>query len=314
MKYNDSSNCPLCNSANCVPNQYYQNIMPGNWSLNECVDCNVCFLSSIPNTKELMKHYSNDYYGFGEKKFFTPLEWVSFFFRYLRARKMHHLVPAGRILDVGCGNAYMLQFLKKWGHQVDGIELDTLVAARASKNLGQEVFINREKILPNKYHAISFWHSLEHIEDPRVMLGICDQVLMSKGILCIAVPNFGSIQSKLSGHHWLHLDLPRHLIHFSAPKLLDFMKKSGFKVISANHFSLEYNVIDILCYFYSRFGFGSAYPFDIIRNTKRSSTRLVKQVVGFFLLTPLLTLAIPTAMFFSFIRSGSTVVMYFRKG
>jgi 2-polyprenyl-3-methyl-5-hydroxy-6-metoxy-1,4-benzoquinol methylase len=120
----------------------------------------------MPDKETLRKAYNKAYYGSGDGKFVKPVENIVRLFRYLRARSIRRLVPPGRILDVGCGRGLMLKFLKGWGYEVDAVELDTLAALRAKKNLGQKIFHNLEELAhssPSPYQAICFWHSLEHM-------------------------------------------------------------------------------------------------------------------------------------------------------
>jgi len=51
-----------------------------------------------------------------------------------------------------------------------------------------------------------------------------------------AVPSFGSFQVKFVSRHWFHLDLPRHLYHFTLATLTRCLNKAGFGSIAQKHF------------------------------------------------------------------------------
>lgn len=312
--------CPLCESKATRPRPGYQHIAPGNWSLHQCSDCGTSFIDPLPDAETLSQYYDDDYYGSGEGKFVGGVEQGVRFFRYLRARTLRKLIPKGRVLDVGCGRGMMLKFLKNWGYEVDGIELDTVAATRAHKNLGQRIFRSLAEpvaLLPQKYQAICFWHSLEHLPQPGKALRTVDGLLAPGGLLVISAPHMGSLQSRLSGPLWLHLDLPRHLIHFDMNHLDAFLQTRGYQLIRHQHFSQEYNVIDTLCYLYSALGFNHLYPFNLIRNIYRHSSCIIihflNTVLGLSLLLPLTGVAFFIANFFSLSRSGSTVTLFLRK-
>jgi len=44
----------------------------------------------------------------------------------------------------------------------------------------------------------------------------------------IAVPDAGSLQARLFGDRWLHLDPPRHLVHLTRGALLAGLERHGF--------------------------------------------------------------------------------------
>lgn len=274
----------------------------------------------MPDSETLAKYYDEDYYGTGEGKFLGPVEGIVRFFRYLRARAVRRLIPAGRILDVGCGRGVMLKFLKRWGYEVDGVELDTVAAVRARKNLNQEIFLTLEEpaqLLRQQYQAICFWHSLEHLSEPGKAIKTADRLLVPGGVLIISAPHMESLQSRLSGRYWLHLDLPRHLVHFDMNRLAAFFQTRGYLIVRHQHFSQEYNVIDTFCYLYAVLGFNNLYPYNLIRGAAkhRDSTwrQVLKTILGLSCLLPLGSLAFPVANLFSLVRSGSTTTLFLRK-
>ena len=311
--------CPLCESLDTFPNEFYSNGSLENRHLHCCSNCGTSFLHPMPDAKTLTKVYDQAYYGQGTGKFIGPAEWIVRLFRHSRASAIRRLAPTGRVLDVGCGRGLMLQFLKKWGYEVDGVELDNLAAERAGRNLGQEIFHRLDEVealRPEKYQAICFWHSLEHLPRPGDTLTIADRLLASGGILIVSAPHVASIQSRLSGRDWLHLDLPRHLVHFDMNRLPDYLKKRGYRLIRQEHFSQEYNAIDTLCYLFSVLGFHPLYPFNLLKGFqgyKSCKTSTLSSVSGFFLLLPLGLSALLASNLFSMLRSGSTVTLFLRK-
>ena len=322
LEINDlQSSCPLCKSPATQPRPGYQNIPPGGWSLNLCTDCGTSFIYPMPDSKTFEAIYDEDYYGHPEEgKFVGPVEKLVTFFRYLRARSVQRLVPSGRILDVGCGRGLMLTFLKRWGYEVDGIELDTVAAMRAEKNLGQKVFHSLEDITsasPPRYNAICFWHSLEHMPEPGNTLKIACELLAPGGILIIAAPHMGSLQSRLAGTNWLHLDLPYHVVHFNMDQLCNYFRSKGYSFLRHNHFSQEYNIIDTLCYLYAVIGFYSLFPFHAIRNIEKSKTMtwvgVCHHVLGLSMMVPLMSVAFCVSNLFSVAHSGSTTTLILRK-
>ncbi|WP_435017700.1 class I SAM-dependent methyltransferase [Tundrisphaera sp. TA3] len=89
----------------------------------------------------------------------------------------------------------------------------------------------------------SFWHVLEHLEDPFATLGRLRERLEPNGLVLAAVPNFASRQSLVAGPAWLHLDLPRHLWHFTPESLRRAFEAAGYRVEGLWSGEIEYDVI-----------------------------------------------------------------------
>lgn len=312
--------CPLCEMNRSEPRKGYQYIMPGEWSIYQCLNCGTCFIDPMPDSKTLAKYYDEDYYGCGEGKFLKPVEGVVQFFRYLRARVIQRLTPAGRVLDVGCGRGLTLKFLQGWGHEVDAVELDTVAAIRARKNLNQEIFSSLEqpdRLFRQQYGAVCFWHSLEHMPQSGEALKIADRLLEPGGLLVISAPHMESFQSRLSGSAWLHLDLPRHLVHFDMERLAKFLQARGYQLIKYQHFSQEYNVIDTLCYLYALLGFGHLYPLNLLQGMHQHKAGgkhiTLVTIAGLSLMLPLTMASFLVSNCFSLFGHGSTTTLLLRK-
>jgi SAM-dependent methyltransferase len=72
-------------------------------------------------------------------------------------------------------------------------------------------------------------HSLEHMPDPMVALSRARTLLRPGGSLIVAVPNWRSWQRRAFGTYWLHVDLPRHLAHYSSDALHAAARDAGFR-------------------------------------------------------------------------------------
>ena len=67
--------------------------------------------------------------------------------------------------------------------------------------------------------------------------------LAPQGLLIIAIPNNDSLQARLFGPRWLHLDVPRHLYHTDPGSLRFSLETAGFHVYKSRHDETEYNLI-----------------------------------------------------------------------
>jgi SAM-dependent methyltransferase len=274
----------------------------------------------MPDADTLATYYDEDYYGQGTGKFIWPVEKLIHLSRLLRAKAIQRYVAKGRVLDVGCGRGLTLKYLKDRGYEVDGVELDTVAAERASDTLAQDIFRTLENVRERgalQYEAVCFWHSLEHLPDPGKALETADSLLVPGGLLVIAAPHMEGLPSRLSGQSWLHLDMPRHLVHFDMKSLPAFMTNKGYRLLKKHHFSQEYHLIDTLCCFYAVLGFNPLYPFNLVRDIRRHEAcrkiGAIENLFGFLLLFPLAVEAFFVSNFFSLLGAGSTATLFFRK-
>jgi len=94
---------------------------------------------------------------------------------------------------------------------------------------------------PGVCAAISMFHVLEHLYDPRAYLQSARELLGPKGRLIVQVPNAASWQFQLLGPRWNGVDVPRHLTDFRARDLEALLAAAGFEVLRRKYFSWRDN-------------------------------------------------------------------------
>ena len=72
------------------------------------------------------------------------------------------------------------------------------------------------------------WHSLEHVFSYKDTLSLISEILISKGNLIIACPNYESFDANYYKKFWAGFDVPRHYWHFSPNGLIEIMSQNGF--------------------------------------------------------------------------------------
>ena len=138
-----------------------------------------------------------------------------------------HVVGKKVLLDIGAGTGDFLLYAKKRGWSVSGIETNSSARALAkAKDL--DLFKERPGGLIPKPTAISLWHVLEHLPDPKEYLKWIHTQLEEQGILIIAVPNFKSWDAEHYQSDWAAYDVPRHLWHFSKKSILELTNQHFF--------------------------------------------------------------------------------------
>jgi len=164
-----------------------------------------------------------------------------------RLREVERHRGAGRLLDVGCGKGGFLRGARDRGWRCFGVEI-SFQASNDARRMGLDVATGRFEDVdyPDSFFdVITMYHVLEHLHDPRQALSKAYQLLKSEGLLVVAVPNFDSLQARLFGQRWYHLDAPRHLYHFTPRTLKMLLHQIGFKVLETRWFSVEHNWVGI---------------------------------------------------------------------
>ncbi len=115
-------------------------------------------------------------------------------------------VPAGRLLDVGCGHGLLLDEARRRGFDVLGLELSRTAAGYARDVLGLpvseqpvEAFAERAD---ERFDAIVLADVIEHLEDPAAVLDACAGLLADGGVLCVITPDPSTPVARAAGARW----------------------------------------------------------------------------------------------------------------
>lgn len=140
----------------------------------------------------------------------------------------------GSLLDLGCSSGGFLASVDSHAWNLYGIEMSAAVAARARTRTGADVFVGdilEAGYKPESFDAITCFHLLEHVYDPRQVLANVCEWLKPGGVFILYLPNIQSAGARVFGSYWFALELPRHLYHFSPDTLRKFAKGVGLEEV-----------------------------------------------------------------------------------
>ena len=115
------------------------------------------------------------------------------------------------MLDVGAGDGSLLDALAARGREAAGLEPEPRrpdVRDADITELDDEWSRNRVLAFPGAPARVP--------ERPSTRAALR---LRPGGALIVAAPNAASLQARVFGDRWFHLDLPRHLVHLPAKAL-----------------------------------------------------------------------------------------------
>jgi SAM-dependent methyltransferase len=154
------------------------------------------------------------------------------------ARRLDRISPPGPILDVGCGEGWLLTALRARGREAVGLERATADPEAHGGERGGGVLATEITAFEDRageWAGVVFWHSLEHLPAAAPAIDRAAELLAPKGVLVIAVPNFASLQARTFGDRWFHLDVPRHVVHLTEEALIDGLTARGLVIERRSH-------------------------------------------------------------------------------
>ncbi len=282
-----------------------------------CRDCGLGRTCPDVPDSDILAYYPQTYYGRGNVRFNRLFEAMTRLFQRRRARVLVRLVAPGPVLDVGCGRGFLLKYLQGLGYEPHGVELSDLAAAHARQRLGLDVQTDdflQSRHEAGRLRAVVFWHTLEHFRRPQAALARARELLAPGGFVAVAVPNSESLQARLFGRHWFHLDVPRHYFHFGTRSLRSLLEAEGFRVVKLDHFCFEQNPYGWLQSFYNALGFTPNLLYALLKNESARTMRLRRHPVQLALTALLLPVLLPASLALTLLeatlRAGGTIEAY----
>jgi len=285
-----------------------------------CKTCKLHVTLPAPSDAEIGKYYPAGYYGTGSR-FNRVVEWLLHRLHLYRVHQIEEHRRPGKVLDIGCGRGLLLDKLRQHGWVPLGTELSEDAAAYARNHLHLPVLTQplEEIGLPsNEFDLVILWHVLEHVQSPRDMVNEIARVLKPGGILLVAVPNFASWEARWSRSHWFHLDVPRHLTHFTPKTLGRLLGEAGLPIIDFNFFSSEYDFFSFVQTVENKLGLRHNLLYNLLRTRSAKviqedgseETLLAQSLLALALAVPLTALSLFYAPFIAALRRGATLAAY----
>ncbi len=221
-----------------------------------CVDAAGGYKSAdpLPNEEELTAFYHQRYYQQSESRSYQR----SYSDEELAHKRLcadqhvyaieHSLqtragVPLRKLLDVGCGEGYVLASAADRGWEVSGIDFSGFAVENLNPQVAEQVRVgDAYRLLEEavdrgeRYHACTLNNVLEHVLDPEALIQRLATIVEPGGVLVVTVPNdYSDMQQRLLeiGHvdreYWF--SPPQHLHYFNCNTLPHFFEEAGCKVL-----------------------------------------------------------------------------------
>ena len=203
-------------------------------------------LANPPSVDELRDFYSKKYFqteqGNYQKSYTADeLKYINLKIEQ-KAYRINELREgvSGRLLDVGCGEGFVLSWFGAKGWSVEGIDYSTAgIEANnpefAEKLDAGDLFDLLDQRIKNRemYDVVWLDNVLEHVLDPMRLLESIKSIVMLGGVVVVTVPNDSSAYQEMlleRGHitkrFWIAI--PDHISYFNYSTLVRAVKVAGW--------------------------------------------------------------------------------------
>lgn len=160
---------------------------------------------------------------------------------------LQQLSKDAKILEIGCGNGFLLKVLYEKGYQnVWGVEPSAEAAAKSDRVIRDRIVVDMFRpstFQSNTFNLICFFQVLEHVPDPDSFLRICHDLLVSGGFVVAFNHDVESLQAKILGEKSPIIDIGHYCLFskktmellFKKNQLLPIKIYSPQNVVSIKH-------------------------------------------------------------------------------
>ena len=212
----------------------------------QCRACGFIFLSPRPSAADLALMYSDEYFLHDGADFGAHSPWDYETAAIRGSVKFPEILgmikkfkKRGKFFEVGCGMGYFLDYARKQGFEVEGIEYAALGTRVCVEKFGLRVTqcsFEDFKETPESCDVLFMGDVLEHLIDPREMLQKAYRMLKPSGVAAVEVPSmFNSIVGRAaimtyraSGTNKKMSMPPYHVNEFTPKTLTLMLQKAGF--------------------------------------------------------------------------------------
>jgi SAM-dependent methyltransferase len=224
-------NCPVCNGM-----RLHYLFSAQSYRIVRCEDCGLMMLNPQPSDEELNKTYGLNYFLLGEDeggvkhrmelKQTTADRYLDLLVRYCGESR-------GKLLEIGCGQGDFLVRAATVGFEVTGVDYsaDACDKARQKLNGRGRVICGEidalEEAAAACYDVCALLDVIEHVRNPRYLMGSVHRLLKPGGVVFVAAPSLDLWSARLLKNNWMEFK-PEHLFYFNGATLQTLLFHSGF--------------------------------------------------------------------------------------
>lgn len=287
--------CPVCHGTQ-MKRLFSTKTRSSEFLLLQCASCTLTRTIPFPDDEILRLHDTSVYYGKNKNKFIPVIQKVRS--EIMRARIKYYLsmipysVQRPKILDVGCAEGRLLKVFLEFGCECWGVEHHAYPADRF-QNADQIRYLQGKldelKLPEGAFDLIFLWHTLEHMDDPQMVMARLYDLLAPNGALVVAVPNFSSMEARSFKKFWFHLDIPWHKYHFNERSIKHLLRRHKYRIIRMTTLCLEQGPYGLFQSLLNAMGWRHNEFYEALKGDPISGITMslaIQSLMGIFLILP----------------------------
>jgi SAM-dependent methyltransferase len=219
------------------------------WLIKTCAACGFVYLDPVPRYEALTQTLSwersreaENQRRAGERPRTYRLSQTfrkrnRIFGRRMIGAAVERHAPPGNVVDIGCAEGGQAMLLGP-DYVPFGVEISAGLAEIADRTFatrgGRCVLapaVEGLRTFPEEFFTAAMLRSyLEHEVQPREVLAELARTLKPAGVAIVKVPNFGSLNRRLTGRKWCGFRYPDHVNYFTPASLRAMGQAQGFSV------------------------------------------------------------------------------------
>lgn len=225
--------CPYCGGTSQFmfsSLDYNQRTSTDRFGYRLCRRCSLTFIEQIP--RDLGKSYLNEQYDIpSDRTGFQPRaesqRW--------KVDILKTLVAPGSLFEIGPATGEFAFMARQAGFAPKLAEMDKECCKFLREELGLDVIqtfdpagcLARE----NQYKAICIWQTIEHVPEFWKLMDVAADRVARGGVIVVSTPNPTSVQAKILGRYWPHIDAPRHVYLIPQEWFRSFARDRGLSIV-----------------------------------------------------------------------------------
>ncbi|MBT8326895.1 MAG: class I SAM-dependent methyltransferase [Bacteroidia bacterium] len=240
--------CPVCKGEKFKPSIAVPDWLVSNETFNivACESCDFRFIENAPLPENAGKYYETEEYVEHSD---TKKGLVNIIYHFARKRMMKYkqrlisdVTIGKKLLDIGSGSGYFLNYMKNQNYNVTGVEISDKAVKLCKEKYDITAFSPTQLIngeISESFDVVTMWHVFEHVYSYDEYFERLHSGLSDNGTLIIAMPNHQCFEASYYGKYWNGYDTPRHLWHFVPDTFRRFVEARGFKLVKMKKLPLD---------------------------------------------------------------------------
>jgi SAM-dependent methyltransferase len=137
-----------------------------------------------------------------------------------------------RVLDFGCGYGEFLAMCSQYGYEAVGVDRSTAKRVNSSHaTIFSELDELTAEMGTKKFHAITLFETLEHLDDPRSVLDELTKLIEPGGILVLETPDCTGVTDITNADESWRIQPLDHINGFTPATLCSLAQRCGYRPI-----------------------------------------------------------------------------------